>query len=109
MPYVSSHLYITETSTNKIQYNISLNNPMDYIIGSDNSLIIQIPQAKTLPTGSYYIETDNRLFRSQDLCLKGKTVSTKHEWNFFVAPPAKKSLKQGKSYWLILDKSNRSR
>ena len=96
MPFVSSHLYITETSTNKVHYNISLNNPIEYTISSDNSLTILIPQSKTLPTGAYHIETDNRLFRSQDLCLKGKTVSSKYEWIFFVAPAPKKDKMRGK-------------
>ena len=100
MPFVASHLYVIETSSNKIHHNISLNDPLNYQIEDDNRLIINVPQSKeSLPSGSYYIETDNRLFRSQDICLKGKSIAHKFEWNFFLKRPANENnIKKG---WLV--------
>ena len=72
MPVVPTNLFIYNKRTNKIQHQITLKRPQTYKIEDDNRLVINIPEPKIMPAGEYFINTDNRLFVSQDICLKGK-------------------------------------
>uniref|UniRef100_A0A7M5WQS8 Uncharacterized protein n=1 Tax=Clytia hemisphaerica TaxID=252671 RepID=A0A7M5WQS8_9CNID len=88
MPVVPTNLYIFDKKTNKVQHEITLKRPQTYKIEDDNRLVINIPEPKIMPAGEYFINTDKRLFVSQDICLKGKGIFGRDEWNFIAKDPS---------------------